>query len=394
MPEALICGAGKIGRGFIAHLLSRSGWDMYFLDVAPDLVAALHQAGTYTVYLAGTERADDITFQAALTPDQDQELQDIIERVELITISVGARHLEATADMLRGFLQKRQNQQPVNCLICENAQKPAEQIERVLKAGQPEEWQQRVDAEIGLIETQVLRSGMSVDPLIAEREPLSLKMQDWWTLPADADAVKGSIPSIEGLELKNNFGNELQRKLYTFNGLNGPIAYLGYAAGHTYMHEAANDVRLQPVLDRIQHESSHGLIHEFGFDEQEQAAFAGLARRKYADPSLADQIERNARDSARKLAAHERLLGPALLAWKHDLEADACAWAIAAALRYDGSDDPGTQAVQDLLQKRGPAVVLRNYAGLTDDHPLLHAVLAAYHHLQTPDFDRMLLSCT
>jgi mannitol-1-phosphate 5-dehydrogenase len=58
MPRALICGSGKIGRGFIAHLLSCSNYEIYFFDVSRQLVDALNTAGSYKVYLAGQQRVD------------------------------------------------------------------------------------------------------------------------------------------------------------------------------------------------------------------------------------------------------------------------------------------------------------------------------------------------
>ncbi len=380
MPKALICGAGKIGRGFVAHLLARSNFEIYFLDAVPVLVDQLNAAKRYPVYLAGKDQCDVVEFKQAFLP-QDQELGSVLEEIDVIVSCVGARHIQATVESLLPFLQERKSHEPINWFICENATKPAETIKHTLCFQQSQEWQLRVEEEIGLIETQVLRSGMNVDETIAEREPLAVKMQDWWTLPADADAVKGKPPEFIGLELKHNFKNELQRKLYTFNGLNGPIAYMGFVYGHELMDRAANDPALQAFYDAIQDESAYGLVHEHDFDPDEHRAFQALARKKYADPQLADSIIRNAADSARKLGAQERLLGPALLCFKHGREPRAYARAIAAALLFKNDDD-GTNSVQQYLQEQGINETLAQYCGLEPSHPLVKMISDAYTELQ------------
>ncbi len=378
MPKALICGAGKIGRGFIAHLLSRSDYAIYFLDVAPGLIDALNTHKSYPVYLAGKDGSEQVHLEQAFLPE-DAGLAGLCEELDVMVSCVGARHIQATVETLLPLLQARQSQTAINWFICENADRPAALIKKTLCDGQSAAWQARVDNEIGLIETQVLRSGMCVDTALAQDEPLAVKMQDWWTLPADADAVKGARPVIEGLVWKHQFENELQRKLYTFNGLNGPIAYMGALHGHQLMDQAATDPQLQSFYDEIQAESAHGLINEYGFDSEEHAAFQAVARKKYADPALADSVDRNAQDTARKLGMRERLLGPALLCFKHGREPVAYAQAIAAALQYEAAaDDVGSQAVQDSLRDLGLAATVQHFAGIAADHPLIGLIINAY----------------
>ncbi len=157
---------------------------------------------------------------------------------------------------------------------------------------------------------------------------------------------------------------------------------MGHLYGFEFLHESANAEHLQEFYDQIQAESAHALIHEFGFDEQEHKQFQQLARRKYENPDLCDQIERNARDSKRKLGVNERLVGPALLCLQHGREPLAYARAIAAACLYAGSEDAGTAEVQALLHEGGTTAVLQAVAGLASDHPLCMMVCAACEELK------------
>ena len=209
------------------------------------------------------------------------------------------------------------------------------------------------------------------------KEPLALRMQDWWTLPLDKDAFIGVIPEVEGFRPRSNFSNELVRKLYTFNGTNGPISYIGWANGYSILHQAA---RAYPrFFAGIQEESAFGLIHEFGFDENEQREFMELAMKKYTDPALNDQIERNAHDTKRKLSKDERLVGPASLCLKHGKTPNRYTIAIAAAYYYKGSTDAGTMEVQDTIHQFGIEQAIKKYSSIDESFALYNLILESYH---------------
>ncbi|NRA37078.1 MAG: hypothetical protein HRU15_02970 [Planctomycetes bacterium] len=102
-----------------------------------------------------------------------------------------------------------------------------------------------------------------------------------------------------------------------------------------------------------------------------------MARKKYQDPHLADAVDRNAADSARKLGAKERLWGPALLCYDHGKIPQMYTRAIAAALMYQ-ADDEGTQAVNNKLESSGIATCLEYFAGEKLPTELVDMVKAEY----------------
>jgi mannitol-1-phosphate 5-dehydrogenase len=376
MKTVLICGAGQIGRGFLGQLLHQSDYRLLFVDADAVLVDALCRARSYRVEIAGApERSEQVPLADAFNIEESQRLAAAIRDVDLLVSAVGARHIDAAATRLAPHVVERDahGEHPLDWLICENAVEPATRIRTVL-----DEHATKALRRVGLIETLILRSGMPPDEGLSAEDPLALRMSDWWTLPADADAFTGELPAIHGLEPRSPFTNELQRKLYTFNGLNGPIAYLGYARGFRYLHEAATAPALEPFLREIHAESAHGLLGEFGGDPAEHRSFQALAWNKYRDPVLADTLERNARDSLRKLGPEERLVGPARLCLKHGRSPTVYATAIAAAIAYDGSADPGTRRVQELLAEGGVREVLRRACELGHDSPLTALVEEAW----------------
>lgn len=376
--EVLIIGAGKIGRGFIAQLFYESGYKLWFLDASKEVVELLNKEKKYRVDIAreGKDLTEYIEVAGAFTSDDKEKVAEIISNIDIIVTSVGAGNIEKVAGFIKEILIAAGRKERLNWIICENANNPAKKIKDALLQNADQEFEEFVRYKLGLIETQVLRTGMSANAEVILKEPLALRMQDWWTLPLDKDAFVGSVPDVKGFNPKTNFSNELVRKLYTFNGTNGPIAYIGWANGYKILHEAA--LAYPELFHEIQEESAFGLINEFGFDEKEQREFMALAMKKYTDPTLSDQIERNANDSKRKLSKDERLVGPALLCLKYGRMPHAYAKAIAAAYYYNGSTDAGTKEVRETINQIGIENAIKEYSSIDESSELYNIIVESY----------------
>ena len=376
--EVLIIGAGKIGRGFLAQLFYESGYKLWFLDASKETVALLNREKIYRLDIAqpGKDLTSYIPVEGAFTSEEKGMVADVLSKIDILVSCVGANNIEKVAGVIRDILTSSRRKDLLNWIICENANNPAKKIKNVLLANADAEFENFVRSKLGLIETQVLRTGMTADEEVTAKEPLALRMQDWWTLPLDKDAFVGPIPEVKGFAPKSNFANELVRKLYTFNGTNGPIAYIGWANGFKILHEAA--LAYPAYFADIQEESAFGLINEFGLDETEQREFMALAMKKYTDPTLHDQIERNAFDSRRKLSRDERLVGPAMLCLKHGRQPYAYAKAIAAAYYYNGSNDANTSEVQEAVRVDGIEKAVNKFSSIDESSALYGLIITAY----------------
>ncbi len=374
----LIFGAGKIGRGFIAQLFYNSGYKLYFVDASNEVVSLLNREKKYRIDIA-KEGHDDTAYievEGAFTLEEKEKIARVLADVEIMVTSVGALNIEKVARFIRELLIADDRKKTLNWIICENANNPAKKIKTVLQEGAGDEFNNFVNNNLGLVETQVLRTGMLAQPEIISKEPLAVRMQDWWTLPLDKDAFIGSVPDVKGFVPTSNFSNELVRKLYTFNGTNGPIAYVGWANGYTILHESA--LAFPAFFKEIQEESAFGLINKFGLDENDQRAFMALAMKKYTDPTINDLIERNANDSRRKVSKEERLVGPAELCLKHGKMPYAYAKAIAAAYHYTGSTDEGTMEVQHTIGDSGIEYAIKKFSFINETSPLFHLIVESY----------------
>jgi mannitol-1-phosphate 5-dehydrogenase len=217
--------------------------------------------------------------------------------------------------------------------LAENHPKPATAVREALLEGANEKERGLIDGNLGIAQAQVLRS--CIEPT-NQQHPLTIQVQDHWTLPLDGDALRTKI-QIDGFELKPNFERELTRKLFTYNCVNAMVCYIGHLAGYKWLADAANNPMIAELALKAGRESSAALVAAYGFDAEEQQMWCNQALAKYQDETIRDPIERNARDPIRKLGRFERLSGPIHLCIEQNLPHQTLLIGVAAALRYPGA---------------------------------------------------------
>jgi mannitol-1-phosphate 5-dehydrogenase len=382
---AVIFGAGKIARGFIAHLLTLSGYHITFTEKSPGLVTLLRERKKYAVHIMGAEEKS-IVIEGfdVLSSDETEAVANKVAGASVVFVSIGGPNLPQIAPLLAmgvrfAIVRKRKN--PLNVIICENYFQPGKWLLQLVsdKLTPPEkDWLNR---HVGFVETMVLRSTIEPTPEMKAEDPLCLKAQNMWEMPADKNAFAGEIPPIQGLAPRENFQGALTRKLFTYNAINASIAYPGYLRGYELLSEAANDPELAELARTAGREASEALIRRFGFDPEEQYAFAEAALKKYQNPEIVDPIERNARDPVRKLGRNDRLVGPACLALEYRIQPAALSQVIGAALHYDYTGDSAAQRLQRLIQEKGLAAALNEVSGIESSHALVPMIEVAYGKL-------------
>ena len=330
-PMAVIFGAGKVGRGFLAQLLNRAGWDFTLVDSHTDTVNALREHDGWDVYNLANGANERL--QARHIWHIDDNLEQVLVGSDLMLTAMGANHLKHWAHQIRKPLCERLKIGEIDLILAENHPRPAAEVREVLLEEANEEERRLIEARLGIAQAQVLRS--CIEPT-GNQHPLTVQIQDYWTLPLDGDALRTDI-SIEGFEKKADFERELTRKLFTYNCVNAMVCYIGHLSGYEWLADAANDPMIAELALQAGRESSAALVAAYGFEAAEQEMWCNRALEKYQDESIRDPIERNARDPMRKLGRTERLLGPVHLCIEHDLPYQTLMIGVVAALRYPGA---------------------------------------------------------
>ncbi len=330
-PHAVIFGAGKVGRGFLAQLLSQAGWTFSLVDTHLQSIQALQQHGGWNTFNLSTEETDWI--QAEGVFHTSENLEPIISRADLILTSMGATQLQSWAEYILAPLCKRLETGAIDLILAENHPRPALAVRQALMQYASNQQSSLISERLGIAQAQVLRS--CIEPTDTQH-PLTIQIQDHWILPLDGDALKTDF-SIQGFQKMPDFERELTRKLFTYNCVNAMVCYLGYLAGYEWLADAANDSRISSIALQAGQESSAALVAAFGFEPTEQKEWCERALSKYQDRTIRDPIERNTRDPVRKLGRFERLLGPIHLCKEHGLPHESLMIGVAAALQYPGA---------------------------------------------------------
>ena len=118
-------GAGNIGRGFIGALLSRSGYEVCFVDIQGRLVETIRERRAYKVHLLEEEdNRIDVNHVTALNssgPNRERVIE-AVAGADLVTTAVGPSVLKSVAPILTDGLCLRLEQDggPLNVIACEN----------------------------------------------------------------------------------------------------------------------------------------------------------------------------------------------------------------------------------------------------------------------------------
>ncbi len=106
MPLAVIFGAGKVGRGFLAQLLHDAGWEIHFVDRDAGLSRALDGA-TYKLCNLATGEVSEIG-PVRGTPDVMRgEVAALVSVADLLLTSIGGDNLAEWAEWMKESIECR-----------------------------------------------------------------------------------------------------------------------------------------------------------------------------------------------------------------------------------------------------------------------------------------------
>jgi len=387
MPQAVVFGAGSIGRGFIGQLLSESGYTVVFVDIDAPLIAALNARGRYTIHLVENERRATATVgpvRGLLSGDAEAVIAALAETT-LGATAVGARALPQIAPLIARAVARRQaagEAQPLNLIICENLPDAAATLRGLVEGHLDAQGRAYLRAHVGLANAVIARMVPEPTPELRAQDVSAIVTEPYKELPVDAAAWVGEIPAIVGLEPVSPIAPYVARKLYLHNAAHALMGYLGHQRGHALGYEALEDPVIRRVVEGAMEESLRGLAAAHGLDEAGlRAHLAGLWPR-LANRALADPVRRLARDPLRKLAPGDRLVGAARLAEAAGVIPGNLAWGLAAALAYDAPEDAAAQELQTRIAQEGIGAVLACVCRIAPEEPLGGLVLERYARLR------------
>ncbi len=367
--KALHFGAGNIGRGFIGKLLADSGVQVIFADVNDTVIDLLKSQGGYNVKIVGdsVNTVETVSNVSAINSKDENALIALFNEVDLVTTAVGPNVLKIISATIAKGLTARfaaGNNKPLNVIACENMVRGTTFLKEQVFAHLSPEWQTKAEQYVGFVDSAVDRI---VPPVQTdEKDPLLVTVEEFSEWIVDQTQFKGDIPKIKGMELTDNLMAFVERKLFTLNTGHAVTAYYGKAKGYQWVKESIEDENVKAFVKAVMQESGAVLIKRYGFDPQAHAAYIEKILKRFANPYLADDVDRVGREPLRKLSYNDRLIKPLRGTLEYGLPNDNLIRAVAVALSYRNAKDPQALELAQALQQDVEAAV-RKYTELQDE---------------------------
>ncbi|NLV74574.1 MAG: mannitol-1-phosphate 5-dehydrogenase [Chloroflexi bacterium] len=386
MNQAIMFGAGNIGRGFLGQLFSESGYRVTFIDIDEPLISALARQQAYTLRLVTNQETRDlrITPVTGILSGDLASVAQVVSQAQIGATAVGARALPYIAPAVAAGIQARRqagNQAPLNLIICENLKGAAAHFRALVRERLDADDQSFLDRQVGFVDTVIGRMVPELTPELKAQDRTLVVAEPYKELPVDHNGFIGEIPAIVGMQAHDSFELFTARKLYLHNAGHAVLAYLGYLRGYQLGYEALEDAWIRPILEAALDESMRGIAKVYGADHTWLSAHVSDLLGRFANRILADPVLRLGRDPLRKLAPDDRLVGAARAAETTGQTPLNLAYGIAGGLLFDPPGDERAAELQQLIAHQGVEAALLQVCGIRADEPLGQAILERYQCL-------------
>jgi mannitol-1-phosphate 5-dehydrogenase len=380
MATVVQFGAGAIGRGFLAQLWTEAGYEVVFVDVDADLVAALNRTGAYPLSLVTNEQTEHLTIAPvrAISTDDSESVLKELAACAFAAVSIGTHVVETIDRFFLPLLQRTTRPEPLNVIVAENDPDAATTLMQLLtQRPGTSDATGRIAFIQAIVGRMVPRPGVTGDLLPVIAEPYKM-------LPVEPGRWLGVFPNVPGLYEQANFQRYVQKKLFVHNAGHAALAYHGYRAGHEFIWQCAADPVIIAEVRGFWSEVNT-LLHDPPLTPEVLLTFEEELIARFQNRVLADRVVRVARDPMRKLQADDRLVWPALAYVRETGKPPAFILrAIAVALAFDYPEDAAAMHLQELVRGKGVGKAFVEASQCTPDQAadLVPLVEEAYNALK------------
>ena len=371
--NAIMYGAGNIGRGFIAQRFFLSGYHTTFIDVNTAVVDAINADHRYPIFVTrGTEYvAEWVENVDAINGRDNDAVIAAIASADIMATALGVNVLPFVAPLRARAIERRmaEGAAPLNILICENLIGSDAVLRGLILQHLAPEAQDYMEKNIGLVCVSVGRMVPPTPAELAAQNALAVCVEPYSQLPCDLAGfrpVGAPLPELDGLVAFTPFTYFIQLKLFIHNMGHALVAYCAHQKGYNYIYEAAADAEIKYFVTRALLESARALAKEHGAPIDDTLQFVEDLMVRFENKLLQDTAARVGRDPKRKLKSDDRLVGSFKLVRKHGGVPAHIAVGIAAGLLYDEPSDEAAVEISTFTRENGVAAALAKYSEVTE----------------------------
>lgn len=347
--NAVMYGAGNIGRGFIGELFYRSGYRIAFIDVNLEIINALNEKGKYTVEAVSNDgsREIEVSGVSGVNGMDAAAVSGAIAKADIMATAVGVNILPRIAGNIAQGLKTRfdgGNFSYFNIIICENMIDADKFLREAVKEKIGDDYKDKVDELVGFVEASIGRMVPIQTPALTNNDILRVCVEPFNTLYTDKNGFRGAVPEIVSMEACAPFDLYIKRKLYIHNMGHSMTAYLGSLKGYEYIWQAIEDPEIEVLVFKAMLSVAAALSKAYDADLQKIISHVEDLVYRFGNRKLGDTAFRVGRDIPRKLSPEDRLIGAIKLCREVDDNPAYLYAAVAAALGFAKNELPDFSA--------------------------------------------------
>ncbi|WP_101961416.1 mannitol-1-phosphate 5-dehydrogenase [Lactococcus cremoris] len=313
MKKAVHFGAGNIGRGFIGEILSKNGFEIYFVDTNKAIIDELNTRHSYEIGIASSS-PEKISVSGVFGINNGENPEDVIEAIaqaDIVTTAIGPNILPYIAELVAKGIQKRKEenkQVQIDIIACENMIEGSEFLEKKVAEYLSDSDKVYLANYIGFPNAAVDR----IVPGQKHEDLLYVEVEPFCEWVIDESQIKNKSFKLEGVHYASNLEPFIERKLFSVNSGHDTVAYSSAYKGYKTILEGLQHKEILSALKGVQKETRTLLLAKWPqyFTEEDLMSYHQMIISRFANPKIIDEVTRVARTPIRKLGYDERFIRP------------------------------------------------------------------------------------
>ena len=313
MKKAVHFGAGNIGRGFIGEILSKNGFEIYFVDTNKAIIDELNTRHSYEIGIASSS-PEKISVSGVFGINNGENPKDVIEAIaqaDIVTTAIGPNILPYIAELVAKGIQKRKEenkQVQIDIIACENMIGGSEFLEKKVAEYLSDSDKVYLANYIGFPNAAVDR----IVPGQKHEDLLYVELEPFCEWVIDESQIKNKSFKLEGVHYASNLEPFIERKLFSVNSGHATVAYSSAYKGYKTILEGLQHKEILSALKGVQKETRALLLGKWPqyFTEEDLMSYHQMIISRFANPKIIDEVTRVARTPIRKLGYDERFIRP------------------------------------------------------------------------------------
>ena len=313
MKKAVHFGAGNIGRGFIGEILSKNGFEIYFVDTNKAIIDELNTRHSYEIGIASSS-PEKISVSGVFGINNGENPKDVIEAIaqaDIVTTAIGPNILPYIAELVAKGIQKRKEenkQVQIDIIACENMIGGSEFLEKKVAEYLSDSDKVYLANYIGFPNAAVDR----IVPGQKHEDLLYVEVEPFCEWVIDESQIKNKSFKLEGVHYASNLEPFIERKLFSVNSGHATVAYSSAYKGYKTILEGLQHKEILSALKGVQKETRALLLAKWPqyFTEEDLMSYHQMIISRFANPKIIDEVTRVARTPIRRLGYDERFIRP------------------------------------------------------------------------------------